>query len=247
MNVSMTMRMDLAELERAMRGYVDELGLAWPDVIKRTTRLIVRDVSSITAPKSLAQGRKAVARDIARAIVPLDPDKVRKFPKLKAAITAKDAALVLKLIRMVKKAHFKRITRIVRGNNIAVEHAAQRDRRGRVTRRFSTVATLDLVGFRRHTRHKQKKVGWSRSGWVPGGLASGHKFPSWVNRHANPPGSITDRLSDKHKPYLVIIHADVSSKNIGRHLISRTIKARTQTMIRDVRQVLNGRKSRYFP
>ena len=85
----------LNELAIAARRYVDELGLDAADVVRRTFRLVVRDVMSITAPNSYAQGRKATARDINRAIYLMDPNKVTHWPELRQVSPVRLSTLMI--------------------------------------------------------------------------------------------------------------------------------------------------------
>jgi hypothetical protein len=240
-NIQLTTDVSLVDLERAIGRYVHELGIELPKVVKQTFRLIMRDIASITSPKNHAQGRKAVARDINRAVYLLDPAKVTG-KRLRQAILDKDYSTIQGIFKNSKKG---------RWNKMRVEkfsaglHRNVRDKRGRVQHQ-KNVATPDVSDWRGYVKKVQKHVGFLRSGWVPGLRTAGLAIPTWVSRHSPIEGSASDSTNNPDlKPVMTAKHAN-RNDSLPRSLINRTIEKRAATMGRDVDQILRGRASRYF-
>lgn len=233
--------LNMVELERAIRRYEDELGIELPKVVRQTFRLILRDVMSITAPESQGQGRKAVARDVNRAIYLLDSRKVHRAV-LKSAIEDREYDVIRIILKRMKKGSWSRITAVERFDES--KHKSVRDQRGRV-QRSKGVATPDRTEHVRYVRKLQGHVGYLRAGWAPGARIAGQSVPSWVARHA-PPGTAKDDTNVPNKPTMTAVHDSRGSANLPRALIAKTIERRAKTMHRDVEQVAKGRASRYF-
>jgi hypothetical protein len=231
----------LNELAIAARRYVDELGLDAADVVRRTFRLVVRDVMSITAPNSYAQGRKATARDINRAIYLMDPNKVTHWPELRQAILAGDKTKVKWILQNSKKGRWSKVRDVVDFD--PNYHTSVRDKRGRV-QHSKWIVTLDKPAHQRYVRMRQGHVGHLRSGFMPGARLAGLSVPSWVARHS-PPGTVADRTGSAD-PEIQMDHDSKATPNINRTSIDRVIRKRAATMHRDVDQILRGRPSRYF-
>jgi hypothetical protein len=231
--------LSLVDLERSIRRYVDDLGLELPGVVKRTFRLIMRDVNSITAPKTNAQGRKAVARDVNRAIYLLDPDKVTSIA-VRNAILKKDYSLIEKLFKRKKSGKWSQMKVVPFSGQ---HHANVRDARGRV-QRPKLVATPDKTEHRMYIKRIQGHVGHLRSGWMKGLREAGLNVPTWISRHSGGEGTISVKLAAMN-PVISTTHNDKNSA-LSRRLVNSTIEKRAKTMQRDVDQVLRGRTSRYF-
>jgi hypothetical protein len=234
--------LEMVNLERSIRRYVDELGIEMPKVVRQTFRLIMRDVISITSPKNNAQGRKAVARDINRAVFLLDPQKVNN-KILKTAIQDREYDVVLLILKRLKSGNWSNLTAVVPFQPSL--HTGVRDRRGRV-QRPRTIATPDVSEHRKYVRATQGHVGYSRAGWAPGARLAGITLPSWVSRHTSNNGSAIDRSNVSDRPTMTAIHSGKSSDNLPRAQITKIIEKRAKTMSRDVDQILQGRASRYF-
>lgn len=238
MNIQLTTDVSLVDLERAMLRYVDDLGLALPDVVKRTFKLIMRDVASITAPKSNAQGRAAVMRDVGRAVYLLDPAKVTAT-RLRGAIMNRDYQKIQAIFKNSKKGRWNKMT--VKKFEAGL-HRNVRDKRGRVQHQ-KNIATPDVSDWRGYVKKVQKHVGYLRSGWAPGLRTAGLPIPTWVSRHSSVEGHA--QVSMGANPHITAKHQN-RKDGLDRRLINRTIEKRAATMHRDVDQVVNGRASRYF-
>lgn len=233
---------EMVDLERAIQRYVNELGLELPKIVKQTFRLLMKDVMDITAPKNLAQGRKAVARDINRAVYLIDYTKI-KAKLLRQAVQDREYDVVKAIFSRKKMGDWKKISQLVPFDPSL--HANARDARGRV-RRWKGVATLDRQAHSKYVRQTQKHVGYSRSGWAPGARLAGSSVPSWVGRHGTPPGRASSQLAQTERPSITAIHQGKTTNSIPRGKIQGAIARRAKTMNKDVDQVLRGRASRYF-
>src|SRR5262245_42876250 len=89
-----TVQIDDSNFRRHLARFIDELGLEPIDVIRDQTRLLLRQIISFSPPKTLAQGRKAVAGDIRRSMAPiiLDDFHLPRMHKRVAELAQRDDA-----------------------------------------------------------------------------------------------------------------------------------------------------------
>jgi hypothetical protein len=199
---SMMARLNAVELEKAIKRYVNELGLSLPSIVKQTFRLIIQDAVKFTPPKTQAQGRKAVARDISNSMFLIDYRKIQNFPNLREAARKKDVSAVQAIIRNMRNGNWDKLT--VKPFDESL-HTSARDRRGRV-RRKPRVAVLDGTAHRAYVRKIQGHVGWTKKGWGPSAAVAGITLPGWVMRHAGADGSVKDNTHLTDKPHIIGTH-----------------------------------------
>ena len=86
--MSLSVKIDTVRYRNDLNQFVEKLNADAQILLKEEMRLLLRDISRLTPPKTLAQGRKAVAGDVSRAVGSLDPEKI-KWPEMKKAVIAK--------------------------------------------------------------------------------------------------------------------------------------------------------------
>lgn len=230
----------MVDLDTAIRRYITELGVEAPKIVRHTFKLMMADVIRITAPKSLAQGRKRVAWDIGKAVFSLDPAKLTRWDRLRNAVLARDTQTVLQILSTVKQGNWKNLTTIVPFKKSL--HRSAQDSRMRVRKR-GHVATLDTSIYNKYVVTTQGHVGFLRSGWAPAARIAGSNLPTWISRHTNPPGSAVDRSMDQN-PVMTATHTGGKTTDaLAVRLIRSAIERRARAMHRDVDQIIAGRAS----
>ena len=225
MNVSVQVNTDA--FNDAVRRYVKAVGVALPQAMRTQARLLFGRIIQRTYPKTRAQGRKAVARDIGRAVRVLRPQEF-------------DSKSIRRLIRKRDyeglQAVFKRS-----GNQMQVVpfhpalHQDARDRRGRV-RKETGIATLDREEVRAYLKRQQDHVGRAKGGWAAAFQAAGGKPSEWISRWAAV-GLVEDRLAD---PVASFIRAENRSEwaryGDEDRIVSNALQSRATDILTDIRK-----------
>lgn len=171
----------------AVTRYVLTLGKDARGAVRQQSMLLGKKLVQFTPPNTRSQGRKAVARDIQRAVTPLRP----------AGFTSTE---IRKLIRKGDHAALEVIFSRFKGGQFAGFkvlpfspdlHRSKRDSRGRVTK-SAKVATTDAAEVRDYIRQVQNHVGRAKGGWVATVTRLGGSVPEWLLRQAET-GSVEDR------------------------------------------------------
>lgn len=228
MNVAVQVNADA--FNDAVRRYVKEVGVGLPQAMRTQARLLFGRVIQRTYPKTRAQGRRAVARDIRRAVRVLSPGDFESQD----------------LRRMVRRRDYAGLRAVLErsGSPLTVVpfepdlHRKVRDRRGRVTRPRN-VATLDGDAVRSYTRRRQDLVGRAKGGWAAAMRAAGGRPPEWIGRWAAV-GNVEDRLAD---PVAGFIRAENLSE-WARHgdddrIVAGALQSRANDILADIRRRLD--------
>lgn len=149
-----------------------------------------------TPPKTQAQGKKAVKRDIYHAVFPLRAEgfndvKLRK--RVRTAIEKGDHVSLQALAkagalgRQVKNAFVAKFDPVM--------HQSQRRTRGRVRSQGKDYkfATDDVEKLKAYVEKTQGMVGQGKGGWAAAFIHLGGKPAQWIARHAKA-GTFSDRL-----------------------------------------------------
>jgi uncharacterized protein (UPF0335 family) len=156
-------------------------------------RLLAERCQAITPPASLAQGRKAVARDINKAFQPLTVETFDS-PSIRRIIRTDD--------RDAWRSFAQHATQRTIRNTEAIDfspahHQKQRRSRGRV---FNSGGVVTLgpqaAAVRKYIRTVQSRVGWAKAGWNIALLGlGGRPRDAWVARHSVNRGRFVDGRS----------------------------------------------------
>lgn len=234
-----TFSIDEAGYRNALNDLVVKLNADSQLLLKEEMRLLLRDVVSFTPPKTLAQGRKAVDRDLARNAAPLDAQKI-KMPRMAEVVRKRDVEAIQKIADNVKGGFFKGRRLLQTTDDIRAEHKKNRTRYGRVRSDKRNMALLSV--WRKYTREVQDRVGFAKAGWIRAAQGVGLKLPNFVTRHgANAPGGYVPPTPNR----LVIESINRSSKipNYERTVADAT-KRRVNSIKSEVARLLRGGKSR---
>ncbi len=235
---------DTAQFDRATLRYVQDLGLSFPEAVRRSARLLNAELLRFTPPKTQAQGRAAVARDIGRAMWLLDPKKIHN-PILAAAVRDEEFDVVQAFINSLRR----------RGAGGALAkhelrhfspglHQSARNNRGRVTSR-KRIMVIEGGEYKRYVKDVQGHVGALKFGWAISGRRLGVSIPNWVLGHSERQGSYEEANSSTD-PKIVMTNKAPGVENLGPGFIQRMIDRRTVAMARDTERILAGGGSRHF-
>lgn len=181
---------DTRRLAQAMARFAQVAGRELADVVRDEARLLIEGTAKITPPRSLAQGRNAVANDLWRLAQPLEAARWLD-EGISHLIDSRNVPALEVVFRRVPVRGFKGVS-VLEGGQLPEYHRSYRDRRGRVRKPLPFAAFEDDA--KKYRRIVQQRVGRSKSGWVPALRHLGSKrIPKWVARHS-PPGLVRDTL-----------------------------------------------------
>lgn len=235
---------DTALFDRATLRYAQDLGLSFPKAVRQSARLLNAELLRFTPPKTQAQGRKAVARDIGRAMWLLDPKKIHNSI-LAAAVRDGEHEVVEAFINALRRRGKAGALGTHQLKHFSPSlHQSARNNRGRVTSR-KRIMVIEGPEYKRYVKEVQSHVGALKFGWAISGRQLGVSIPAWVLGHSERQGSFQE-VDSPTNPKVVMTNKAPGVENLGLGFIQRMIDRRTRAMTRDVEQILAGRTSRYF-
>ena len=218
-------------------------GIDTQPIIREEARQFLRDVIRKTPPKTLAQGRAAIAGDFHRAIAPIREEKIRD-ESLKRAVQGNDLTATQAVFdtfpasggRKFSRLFAKR--RIVGAGQIRGIHKGARNKRGRV-RMDQMNATIDARAHARQLKETQSRVGILKAGFNPAAKALGVKSPSWIARHGDRWGSVVDAINTDN-PEITITNRGVKYPGYVR-TVRDALKSRERAMETKIRRAMEGK------
>ncbi len=237
--------LDSTKFDLASRRYVSELGLDGSKVVRFTAKALALDLVRLIAPRSQAQGRKAVARDINRAMWAIDPAKIRN-KVLRQAVQDGEfdvvRAFLTNLRASGKGGEFANYR--VESFNPSL-HQMARDSRGRV-RRSQGIIVLERAEHKRYVKQIQGHVGSAKSPFAVSAQHLGASIPSWLLNHSPALVEYQDNSAQQGDPNIVMANKAPGIRSIESSIIQRALNRRAAAMAKDVDQILAGRASQYF-
>lgn len=219
----MSLTLDASRFNALIADYVSELGLEAKDVIRTQSRLFLQTAIRLTPPRTLAQGRKAAARDVRKAVAPISADDF-KSEAIKRLINRQDKAALTAALPNIRKGW-----QLV---DFSPElHTGARGRDGKVKRSWHR-ATLDVKAWKKYVKEIQARVGRLKAAWVPALRAVGGTAPAWVAKHSAPSGGYNNNL-DASNPSFTAISFGKGVANYAR-IYRDTLRARAHAMQRDL-------------
>lgn len=232
---------ELSKLDLAILRFVSDLGISLPKVVRTAARQLNAEVIRLTPPKTHAQGRKRVTRDINKAIFGMNPAKIRS-ERFRQLVSQHDVDAIREILRNSQNSWLANFELVHFSPSF---HLSARDRRGQVKGR-KNLFTADWHEHTRYVRMVQGRVGSTKGWWAPSAAALGNSVPAWISKHVVPGKAVENNLSDQKNPRIVMINAGKGVDGISKSALASAIRRRTVAMTRDVDQVLRGRASRYF-
>lgn len=176
----------------ALAELIRQQGTLLPKALRGEGRQLAARVTRYTPPGTRGQGRKAVARDIQRALRPLRAADFES-PRIRQLIRGRDYAGLEAVFGNFPDASELQGVKVVEAKLPEMHQEARRSR-GRVLK-FQRRVTPDADAVRGYIKATQEHVGRGRSGWAVALVALGGKAPAWVLRHAKPDtGEFEDRV-----------------------------------------------------
>lgn len=193
-----------------------------------------------TPPKTLTQGKKAVQRDIYRAVFPLRAEaftdvKMRK--RVRSVIDKGDHVALQEMARKgvfgigLKKAFVARFSPKM--------HQSQRRSRGRVTgnsnRKNYVYATDDVDQLKAYSEKVQSRVGQGKGGWASALIKLGGKPAAWIAKHVRQ-GTCEDRLhpANKRLSFAGINQSAWASGGDEDRIIGMAMEGRAMAIVKDL-------------
>lgn len=238
-------RVDTTDFERAMAEYIRLKRFSLERGVREQAKLLAKELIADTPPtkgtvdgKSMsarAAGRARVARDVKRAIRPLNPSDW-KSKAIRDLIKARDyegLEAVLSKFSSDKVLSFE-----------AAIHLRAKAGNGRVRKQLAQ-ATPDFKEHRDYVRKVQQRVGIAKGGWVKGYEAMGGKAAQWVRSHRDM-GDVIDRSNDPRDPRVELLNdANWALDSMAKVVIGRAVQRRVGRMKRWIDGALaaNARKA----
>lgn len=245
MDLKLVTSVDLTDYDLAVRRLVTELGIEGPRAVQTAARQLFEELLRITAPKTQAQGRKAVARDISRAMWAIDPAKIHNAI-LRQAVEDGEFDVVMAFLNNLRKVGRGGLLSRYRLEHFNPSlHQSVRDRRGRV-RRSRGIIVLERSKHSRYVKEIQGHVGATKYAWGVGAQRMGATIPGWILKHHAGLGVLEDNLANREDPSVAMTNKGPGIGGLETSMIQRAVHKREVAMNRDVDQVLAGRVSRYF-
>lgn len=214
-----------------MARYSSELGIDAREVVRDQVSLFLRQAIQITPPKTLAQGRKAAAKDINRAVSPLTEDDF-KSESIKRLIRNRDKVGLEVVLPKIRKGW----SLVAFSPDL---HTGARNKGGHVGRTFKR-ATLDYAQWKKYVALVQKRVGRMKAAWLPALRAVGGTYnKSWVVRHQSPSGFYDNNLA-KNNPSFTAYNAAKGIKSLAR-IFQAALRIRAKKMANDLKIKLRYR------
>ena len=193
-------------------------------------------VAKNTPPRNLSQGRKAVKRDVERAVQPIKPDTFRN-PEVQKMVRQRDYA---GLHEFAQRASGGRWDIVPFEEKL---HKERRDKRGRV-RKGSGLLTPDTDKVREYISKLQSHVGMGRGGWAASILSLGGTIAKLAERWASR-GSVVNKVAD---PISAYIQGDNKSPWAGQgdedRVIANSMAARAGAINADIERRLEQAKQK---
>jgi len=246
-------QVDTTLFEEALVRYKAGTGKTWAEVIREQGRLMVQRVIALTPPRTRAQGRNAVARDVRRVFIDSESAGVRiasvakwrerllhdaelgdfrfRSASVQKAWEARDWATLEIIFARSDAKRFK----VIEAPTIDLHHAARV--RGRVPRGSRTKLVVpDARVLGRFVARLQQGVGIAKAGWAASMLQLGGKLPGWVSGQRKRFGGFEDQSTRLTDPSFTARNEAEPVADLDRELdLARTA---TEGRVRDMTRYL---------
>lgn len=237
--MSIRVQFDVVKYRNDLNQFVTRLNADSTLLLKEEMRLLLRDIQRLSPPKTLAQGRKAVAGDMNRVAAPLDADKIR-FPRMAQAVRDRDEKAIRAIADNLKSGFFSKRKLLTSEAEMRTAHLAGRNNRGRVRKDQNNMAMLRL--WKKYTTEIQQRVGYARAGWAQAAAGVGLRLPSWVSKHT---GYVKGGYKAPTPSDLEIIGTNRSAKMPNyQSTVEAAMRLRVKSIGLELKRLLDGGKSR---
>lgn len=211
-------------------------------MLAEESRLLLRDIITLTPPKTQGQGERSVEANLRRAFSPLDPKKFENGTatggRIAKLIRKRNYAGLNALFSRMKGSPLAGVT-IVQPKDMQSVHRRQQDARGRIRRNRGMVSLLS--DFTRYALSVRRRVGWAKAGWLAAAQLLGLALPGYVRRHGTARGSVAVSPA----PLLAVTMTNYSSKIPDYQAkVDFALRVRYRSFMREAARILAGGKSR---
>lgn len=238
--VSPLFQLNQARYRDGLNQFVSKLNADGQLLLKEEMRLILREIMRFTPPKTYAQGRAAVAKDLAKNAAPLDPAKIR-WPRMAEVVKKRKLRAIQAISDNQKQGFWASRKLLVSTTELAEQHKRNRTSRGRVNSDRRNMALLSV--WRKYTRDVQSRVGFAKAGWGAAAAGVGFVMPSWVQKLA---GAAAGSYSAPTPNRLVIEARNRSVKipNYQNDVVYAVVRSRAMSIESELKRILGGGKTR---
>ena len=203
MNSELTLEIDTTVWANKLAQLKVTTGQSMREVLDEEWPLLMGKIIAFTPPKTLAQGRAAVASDIQKTMRSFDPENIRT-EGIREIVDRKDYAAYNIVSGRVKSGPMAHTTAAPFDPGF---HLARRNSRGRVGSGDPVVMLgTDALMLRKYTKSVQDRVGWAKAGWLQALRLVGGVAPSFVSRHEPGNGSVIDDRTNPDRPSITAIN-----------------------------------------
>lgn len=208
-----------------------QMGLVDPELgtLGKQGQLLAEHCMRLTPPKSAAQGRKRVQRDLEKIFHPVDPAGLDS-PSLRKLVYRGDAPGWEAFARNVRKGPLAGTVAVTPD---AALHQANRDSRGRARRTNMVTLWPQRGALKALINAAKERVGWGKGGWLRGYLAlGGRRAPDWVLRHGAVRGVFVDGRSAERPAIEVRNDTGWGRSGESQRIVGNALAARARAMQR---------------
>ncbi len=184
--------------------YAAATGKGMVETLDEEFPLLVEVIVKLTPPKTLAQGRGAVRRDISKTMRPFDPQAIQT-EGIREIVQRKDVEAYNIVSGRVKAGPMRGTSAIAFSPEV---HTRRRNAYGRIGSDSRQVVLGSDAGLlRRYIAEVQKRVGYAKSGWLAAlRLVGGRSAQAFVERHGTAGGAVQDDRKNPDRPSITAIN-----------------------------------------
>ncbi len=212
------------------KGMIESLNEEWP--------LLMEQVIRFTPPKTLAQGRAAVNRDIRKTMRPFDPAAIRSSG-IQEIVDKKDIQGYNAVASRVTSGPMRGTTAVAFSPEV---HTRRRNRIGRVgSSSAQVVLGADARSLQLYIKDVQNRVGWAKAGWLAAlRLVGGRRAQSFVERQGTGGGRVVDERSNTENPSITAINSTpwASRRDEGNRIVNSALFMRSQSIVSKIKTKL---------
>jgi hypothetical protein len=209
----------------SLREFIRFYGVELPKALRYQSRLLAQEFIRKTPAKTRAQGRRAVERDIQRAVRPLRPQDF-KSRNIRALIRKRDYhALETVFSRFPESSDLRKVSVLSFDSKL---HQQARDRRGRI-QSFKRKVTPDSDAVKKYVAEIKTHVGQAKGGWANSLINLGGRPAAWISEHANA-GSVEDHASSIRGYIQMTNRSDWAGSGDEDRVIEKSLRSRSVAM-----------------
>ena len=219
--MNITFEADTDHFNDAVRLFVKRIGGELRVVMRTQARLLFKFIIDRTPPKTRAEGRKRLEREIMRAVQPI------KASAFKPAIRA-----------LIKAKNYEALAKILPGRIMPFTPDLHEKVRvhGRV-RRQQGISSPDASEIKAYIQRKQGNVGRAKGGWAPAFVSVGGTPSAWVGRWSSL-GKVVNRLDSAEPSIDAENFSEWAGHGDDERIVSFALAARERAILVDIEKRL---------